>query len=136
MRFHLKGRVKVYPTEDLEKVKNAVEQIITPTSIEVTPKPEKTLKILVFGAEDRESLSKMQNILKRDRVRDAVRRSLVALAERDRISFCLNKQVAYAGHISLCEPEGESPLGPIEVDISCEDTKRLIDWLSPSSREK
>jgi len=136
MRFHLKGRVKVYPTEDLEKVKNAVEQILTPTSIEVTPKPEKTLKILVFEAEDRESLSKMQNILKRDRVRDAVRRSLVELAERDRISFCLNKQVAYAGHISLCEPVGESPLGPIEVDISCEDTKRLIDWLSPSSREK
>ena len=136
MRFHLKGRVKVYPTEDLEKVKNAVEQILTPTSIEVTPKPEKTLKILVFEAEDRESLSKMQNILKRDSVRDAVRRSLVELAERDRISFCLNKQVAYAGHISLCEPVGESPLGPIEVDISCEDTKRLIDWLSPSSREK
>jgi len=136
MSFHLKGRVRVYPTEDLEKVKNAVEQIFTPTSIEVASKPEGKVKVLVFEAEDMESLSKMQSILKRDRVRDAVRRGLIELGEGGGIRFCLNKQVAYAGHISLCEPVGESPLGPIEVDIRCEDTKRLIDWLSPSSREQ
>jgi len=136
MRFHLKGRVQVYPTEDLEKVKNAVEQIFSPETIEVAPEPEGVVKILVFEAEDMVSLSKMQSILKRDRVRDAVRRGLMELAEGDHIRFCLNKQVAYAGHVSLCEPVGESPLGHIEVDIRCEDVKRLIDWLSPSSRER
>jgi predicted RNA binding protein with dsRBD fold (UPF0201 family) len=135
MKFHLKGRVKIHPTEDLEKVKIAVQQIFTPTKIAVVSKPEATVKILTFESEHITSLSKMQNILKRDMVRDAVRKTLTALSSGNEIKFFLNKQVAYAGHISLCEPSGESPLGPIEVKLRCDDTKRLIDWLSTSGRE-
>jgi len=63
-------------------------------------------------------------------IRDAVRSYLKARIQGNSIRFYLNKQVAYAGHISLCEPEGESPLGPIEVEIECLNPKEVVDWLT------
>ncbi len=47
----------------------------------------------------------------------------------NRIAFFLNKQVAFAGHVSFCEPEGESPLGPIRVVIEADDPAGIIDWI-------
>jgi len=49
------------------------------------------------------------------------------------ITFYLNKQVAYAGHVSFCQPVAESPLGPIKVQILCDKPKDLIDWLAPKT---
>jgi predicted RNA binding protein with dsRBD fold (UPF0201 family) len=46
------------------------------------------------------------------------------------ISFCLNKQVAFAGHVSFSEEVAESPLGPIRVTIESENPSQLIDWLA------
>jgi predicted RNA binding protein with dsRBD fold (UPF0201 family) len=42
----------------------------------------------------------------------------------------LNKQVAFAGHVSFSKEEAESPLGPLKVRIECEDLKGLIEWLA------
>ncbi len=45
--------------------------------------------------------------------------------------FYLNKQAAYAGVVSICEYEDESPLGPIKVTIT--DHKgilSIIEWLT------
>ena len=42
----------------------------------------------------------------------------------------LNKQVAFAGHISFSAPEGESPLGPIRLSIEAQDPVDVIDWLT------
>ena len=46
------------------------------------------------------------------------------------ISFCLNKQVAFAGHVSFSEEQAESPLGPIRVNIETDNAEQLIDWLA------
>jgi predicted RNA binding protein with dsRBD fold (UPF0201 family) len=46
------------------------------------------------------------------------------------ISFCLNKQVAYSGHVSFSEETAESPLGPIRFNIESDNTEQLIDWLA------
>jgi predicted RNA binding protein with dsRBD fold (UPF0201 family) len=58
--------------------------------------------------------------------------------EGNRIVFFLNKQAAYAGHVSFSAPEGESPLGPIQVILETEDPEQLIDWLAgkPEERKK
>jgi len=37
------------------------------------------------------------------------------------------------GHISFSEPVGESPLGPIRVEVRCEDPRELINWLAPKT---
>jgi len=56
--------------------------------------------------------------------------------EGNRLVFYLNKQAAYAGHVSFSAPEGESPLGPIQVIIETENTDQLIDWLAGQREER
>jgi len=128
VRFHLKGRVKVNSTEDLDKVKRAVDNIFSVSKLDVTY--EGDVQTIVFEDEGRQSLSKLRDIIKQDRIRDAVRKALNERIEEGRIRFYLNKQVAYVKHVSLCEPVGESPLGPIEVEIECNEPRELVEWLT------
>jgi len=124
----LKGRVQVNPTESLEKVKAAVERLFSNLKFEF--KEGEAGGILFFSSTGLDSLSKFKRIARQDMIRDAVRSYLKARIQGNSIRFYLNKQVAYAGHISLCEPEGESPLGPIEVEIECLNLKEVVDWLT------
>jgi len=121
--------VEVNPTEDLDKVKQAVENIFGTLKLE-----QKSLRrgsLLVGQSKDVESLSKFGNLLRRERIRDAARGVLFQGLKENTITFYLNKQVAYAGHVSFCEPTAESPLGPIKVKIKSDDPRKLIDWLAP-----
>ena len=69
-------------------------------------------------------------ILQRDRIRAAARSQLYKGLEGNKILAFLNKQVAYAGHVSFSAPEGESPLGPLRVLIESENPIEIIDWLT------
>jgi len=82
-----------------------------------------------------ESLERFRMILQRDRIRAAGRAQLFKGKEGNRIVVFLNKQVAYAGHISFSAPEGESPLGPIRLMIESNDATGVIEWLT-GGREK
>ena len=65
---------EIYPTENEEKVKAAVTNILGNASI--TIKPEGKMNILNAEAKGQESLVKLRNILRSDRVRDASRKAL------------------------------------------------------------
>lgn len=124
-------KVTANPTEDPLKVKQAVENILGSIKTEV-----KTLgreSILIGKAAGRESLSKLYNLLRRERIRDAARGALFGGLNGKSIVFYLNKQVAYAGHLSFSEPAAESPLGSIEVQIKCDEPRELIEWLAPKT---
>jgi predicted RNA binding protein with dsRBD fold (UPF0201 family) len=73
------------------------------------------------------------DLLRRERILDAARKVLFRGIQGKKIVFYLNKQVAYVGHISFSQPYGESPLGPIRVEIQCDDPQSLIDWLTPKT---
>lgn len=122
---------EVNPTEDLEKVKFAIENIFGTVEYEV--KELYRGKLLIAKAKGTAGLTKLYNLLRRERIRDAARAVLFEGANEKSITFYLNKQVAYAGHISFCKPVAESPLGPIKVQIKCENPKELIDWLAPKT---
>ena len=81
-------------------------------------------------------LEKFRLVLQRDRIRAAARAVLSRGIEQDRIVVFLNKQVAYAGHVSFCEPERESPLGPIRLEIESEGLVGIIDWLTGGMGER
>ena len=51
------------------------------------------------------------------------------------IRFWLNKQVAFAGHISFCEETAESPLGPLKVTIETDNPQQLIEWLAEKTEK-
>jgi len=116
-------------TESEEKVKMAVAKLFGNVSTEI--KPSYKGSVLNAEAKGQEALVKLRNLLRSDRIRDAARKALFEGIQGQRIGFCLNKQVAFAGHVSFSEEVAESPLGPIRVIIECENPRQLIDWLAP-----
>jgi predicted RNA binding protein with dsRBD fold (UPF0201 family) len=82
------------------------------------------------------SLEKLRMILQRDRIRAAARSVLKRSVDGNRMVFFLNKQAAYAGHVSFSVPEGESPLGPITITIQIDTPERLIDWLTGQAEDR
>ncbi|MCX8176446.1 MAG: hypothetical protein N3E48_04360 [Candidatus Bathyarchaeota archaeon] len=128
--FNLKGEVEVYPTEDIEKVKTAVENVFSYVDFQVKDSYKKNVKILIFESKDKNSLLKIREILKQEQIRETAKAYLLENVEENRVTFYLNKQVAYVGRVSFCQPYGESPLGPIKVEIECKNPKELINWLT------
>ncbi|MBX5329253.1 MAG: RNA-binding domain-containing protein [Candidatus Bathyarchaeota archaeon] len=130
-------KIKVYveaeinPTESEEKVKRAIENIFG--NIQTKVQPIYKGAILTAEATEQEALTKLYNLLRRERIRDAARAVLFEGLSGKTINFCLNKQVAYAGHVSFSKEVAESPLGPIKVKIECENPRELIDWLAPKT---
>ena len=120
---------EINPTEDKEKVEMAVANIFDSASAEI--KSSYTGSTLRARAEGREALVKFRNLLSLDRIRAAARKVFFVGLGESTIRFYLNKQVAFAGHVSFSEENSESPLGPIKVTIECENPKQLIDWLAP-----
>jgi len=120
---------EVNPTEDIEKVRSAVENVFGDIEFEV--KPQKRGSVLVGRTKGLDGLTKLQNLLRRERIRDAARGALFEGLNGKLIIFYLNKQVAYVSHVSFSKPEAESPLGPIKVQIQCDNPRELIDWLAP-----
>lgn len=124
--------VEVKPTESVEKVKRAVENIISDAEIEMREAEGK--KFLSARARRIESLVRLQTILRNDRIRDAARKAIYKGATEKSLVFYLNKQAAFVKHVSFSGPEGESPLGPIKVTVCCADPKSVLDWLAPKTR--
>ena len=120
---------EVNPTEDIDKVRRAVENILGNVEFEV--KPQKRGSILFGKTKGLDGLTKLQNLLRRERIRDAARGALFEGLNGKSITFYLNKQVAYVSHVSFSKAEAESPLGPIKVQIQCDNARELIDWLAP-----
>jgi len=121
--------VEINPTEDSEKVKRAIENVFGKVDFEI--KPQQRGSLLTAEIKGLDGLTKLQNLLRRERIRAAARGVLFEGLRGNSITFYLNKQVAFVGHLSFSEPVGESTLGPIKIEIHCDNPKELIDWLAP-----
>ena len=119
---------EINPTETEDNVKAAVNNVLDNASI--TIKPSVKGSTLTAIAKGQNSLLKLRIMLHNDRIRDASRRLLFKSIRGNMITFCLNKQVAFAGHVSFSEETAESPLGPIRVNIETDNPEQLIDWLA------
>jgi uncharacterized protein len=120
--------VEINPTESEDNVKAAVNNILDNATL--TVKPAFKGSTLTAVAKGQDSLFKLRTLMRNDRIRDASRRLLFKSIRGTMISFCLNKQVAFAGHVSFSEEQAESPLGPIRVNIETDNPEQLIDWLA------
>lgn len=119
------------PTEDPNRVQRAIENIIGNAEFDV--RPQKRGSLMIAKAKGIEGLTKFQNLLRRERIRDAARGVLFQGLSGKSIVFYLNKQVAYVGHLSFSQPTAESPLGPMKVQIRCDKPREIIEWLAPRS---
>jgi len=132
-RVEVAAETVVNPTEDPAKVEKALRAILKEGSIERLSLGRESflLRVKAYGLD---SLVPLQGLLRQDRIRDAARSILFSSIAGKTIRFHLNKQVACVNHVSFSQPSGESPLGPISVEISCDDPESLIDWIAPRSR--
>jgi len=119
---------EVSPTEDEQKVKTAINNIVGNATFTASPAYKGSL--LKAEAKGQDALIKLRNLLRSDRIRDAARKMLFRAIRGDKISFCLNKQVAFAGHVSFSEETAESPLGPIRVTIESTNPTQVVEWLA------
>jgi len=129
IKVHIEAEIN--PTESEDKVKRAIENIFG--NVETKVQPIYKGARLTAETKSLESLTKLCNLLRRERIRYAARRVLFEGLNGKTISFCLNKQVAFAGHVSFSKEIAESPLGPIKVKIECENPRELVDWLAPKT---
>jgi len=128
--MRVRVKVEVRPTEDVEKVARAVLSLF---DVELREEFEGGSRYLV-GVGDERSLYKFRRALFEQRILDAARNFMLkGLSERT-FTFYLHKQAAYMGRVSFCSYQfGESPLGPIVVEVTCEDPMAAILWLAPKT---
>lgn len=125
--INLHIEVEINPTESLEKVKTAVTNVFGNMDLQV--KPLHDAQLLIAEGNGKQSLVKFSELLRREHIRAAARTVFSRNIEKKSISFCLNKQVAYVGHLSFSNETAESPLGPIKVRIDCANPREIIEWL-------
>jgi len=129
LTIHIETQIN--PTETELKVRQAVENVFGPINMQLKPLQKGTL--LHASATGQNALTKFHNLLQREHIRTAARTVLLGGLEKNSINFCLNKQVAYAGHISFSKEENESPLGPIRVQIRTENPRQTIQYLTATA---
>ncbi len=117
------------PTEDRSKVERALRNIFPSATIKVANLGEDVIKLEVTGT-DIEFLKTLRHLIKQQRIRSAARRILMKATHDSQLRFYLNKQAAFVGRVSFCEPEGESPLGPISIRIEVADPMQVVDFLA------
>lgn len=112
----------IHPTEDPQKVKHAVTNVIKDSEVDVTNTSVKAI------SDDLMSLRRVQEIIQAHKSQKAYQRNFKKNLVGDNTWIYLNKQAALVNKISLCEEEDESPLGPIKVILKSRDIERVIEW--------
>ncbi|MDV0445759.1 hypothetical protein MmiAt1_13540 [Methanimicrococcus sp. At1] len=155
----------VYMTEDLEKVKAAVSNMVNhgrPKTEEILPetisgantKHEKNqtecdninpfisdaenIKQTVVAAGNLDLLSGIHYLIRKEEIIDTANTALMQGIDETgcRTFVSLNKQAALMKHLSF--PADIEPLGSVYLEIEAEtpdDLLRIIDWLTPPTKE-
>lgn len=115
----------VNPSEDSEKVKHALSNVLVDTDFEYKQGSIKAT------SRDLRSLSKIHETIQKKRVNRVYRRLMRFNTKGDTTWFYLNKQAAFVNVIASCDQAEESPMGPIKVILHSQEIEKVIDWLAP-----
>lgn len=129
--FKFKAITKLHPTEDTRKVSVALQTLF---EAEVQTENLGTESYLYIESSDHSTLEKFYEQVRKQRILDVARKELRLGINGNGTVFFLNKQVACIGKLNFCPEIGESPLGPIRVELEYDDINHLIDWLTPYTK--
>jgi len=129
---YVRVEAEVRPTESLAKVRRAILNVFDADSVRVVERPGG--RLLVAESRRMESLLRLHDLLRRERILDAARSHLLRGLGDGVLVFRLNKQVAYVGHLSFVDDDVESPLGPIVFIVESGRVREIVDWLAPPTR--
>jgi len=109
----------VFPSEDPEKVREAILNIF----------PDASLERVGDEFKGEASANKFHELIRKQKILDSTRSAMFKGVRGKKIVLHLNKQVASVGKISFTEPK--TILGTITVTIECEDPEEFIDKMAP-----
>ena len=113
----------INPSEDPEKVKKAILNIIPRSEINIE-------NYSIRGkTSDFHSMEKIYETIHSSKSQRAFQRQLEKHIDNNTTWFYLNKQAAYVERVVLCEEADESPLGPLKVVRKSTNIDRIIDNL-------
>ncbi len=124
--FTLEARARVNPSEDREKVLEAIKKILGNAVVTC----EESAERIIVRTSDRRSIEHIREILRERRVRAAARKIAEETKRDETFTFLANKQAATVGILSLCSSWEESPLGPIELVFRSKSVDSLINFLT------
>ncbi len=120
-------KTPIYPTEDEDKVRSCILNLIADRSVEVEG------EYLVARSAKMHDLYPIQNRLRQQRIRDSARKLLRRRVMPNSLEFYLNKQAAFTNRVHfVTNRDQEDPLGPITVEIQAaeEEINKVIDWIT------
>ncbi len=109
------------PTEAPEKVTAALRKVFPDLQVE-------SMEGRVVGTT--ETLERLRERIRTQRIRDTARRQLLAGRRGDRTTVSLNKQAAFVGVVNF---SAASALGDIVVEIESDDLDATIDYVAEST---
>ncbi len=120
----------VYPTEEVEKVKKAMLNLIPELEFEAFEKGDRVL--LTGKTRSKKALQRLYELFRGQAILDTARDFLEEGYFGEEIIIRVNKQAAYAGVVNFNE---ECPLDPITIVIKTKDPQRLMRWLAPRTKD-
>ncbi len=129
--FKITVMTKQYPTEDPKKIRQALGTVLAG---EINTKNYGKEVYLYKESKKHKDLERFYELVRQQRILDVARKTLRKGIVGNSTIFFINKQVASVGKVNFCDEEGESPLGPIRIEIEYKDIELLIDWLTPYTK--
>jgi len=117
----------LFPTEAEDKVREALFNVTGSRNFKRWSQGKRSY---LTQEGDESLLLRLRTLIRMERILDASRKIMRRGIQGSSIKFYVNKQVASVGHLSFCQANGESPLGPISFYISTDDPNSLIEWLA------
>jgi uncharacterized protein len=129
LKLTVTAKANVEPTEDEKKVERALLKLFPSGPVERRIEEGFTVGLVIHGT-SLEFLSSLRNLIRQERIRTTARAIFLRSAESRILRIYLNKQAAFMGRVSFCAPVGESPHGPISIDVESDEMQAVIDYLA------
>ncbi len=126
---------KLNPTEDRAKVLRAMHTALV---FEDKIVEEITIDNEVFlraSMEGRQALRKLFSRFREERNVEAARKLMFRHIKGNSTRVFFHKQGAFQGVLHFSMEVGESPLGPVMVEIVADDIERVLNWLVPRTED-
>ena len=123
-KINIRVKTSINKTENIEKITNAVENIVKIKYI--------TTDMEIIGTTDNyRELKNLYEVFRNKQTTHIARKVLLKNLQENTSQILFNKQAAAVNSIVICDKMNESPLGPIIMEIETTDIEEFIDWFVP-----